>query len=67
METKRKTTTSSVVKDRYNAKNYQDYKVRIRKDSDLHSQVEDFKLANPQGWNGLVIKLLEKHFKLKSK
>ena len=61
---KRKTTTSSVVKDRYNAKAYQDYKVRIRKDSKLFEQVEAYKLENPQEWNSLVNTLLEDYFEM---
>ena len=65
MENKRKTTTSSTVKDRYNAKTYQDYKVRIRKDSKLYNQVEAFKAEKPQGLNKLVTELLEEHFGIK--
>jgi len=59
---KRRTNTSSMVKDRYNSKAYQDYKVRIRKDSSLYIKVEEYKKENPQGWNSLINGLLEEYF-----
>jgi len=65
--TKRKTTTSSVVKDRYNKKNYKEYKLRVRRDSELIEKLTHFQEGDFQSLNSLVIALLENYFKNKSK
>ena len=62
-ERKKKSRTSSEVKDRYNSKTYQPHNFRIRRDSELNRKVEMFKKENPQGWNKLVTTLLENFFK----
>jgi len=59
---KRKTTTSSAVKNRYNQKTYARYELRLRKDSPLYMDVEKFKESNPDGLPELLRGLLEKHF-----
>jgi hypothetical protein len=61
---KRKTTTSSKVKNRYNAKTYNQYKFNVRKDDELNDKIKEYKQENPQGFQKLVVGLLKKHFDL---
>jgi len=59
---KRKTTTSTAVKSRYNKKTYKQIKISIRKESDLMQQIEQFQEENPQQLTALIIRLLSEHF-----
>lgn len=57
--------TSTEVKKRYNDKTYNNYKIRIRKDSPLSDMVKD---CTQRGeLNALVNSLLENHFSGKNK
>ena len=58
----RKTTTSTVVKARYNGKTYKYFRFPIRKDSQLYNDILNFKRENPQGLSNLIKTLLEAHF-----
>ncbi|MDR0220879.1 MAG: hypothetical protein LBI54_05680 [Lachnospiraceae bacterium] len=59
---KRKTATSTAVKNRYNAKTYDSHVFRVRKGSPLAASIAAYKAENPQGFSELVKSLLEKHF-----
>jgi len=52
--------TSTERKDKWNKKTYIEKKVRIRKDSGLAKALEN----NKESFNGLVVELLEKHFRV---
>lgn len=54
--------TSTQSKDKYNENAYARYTVRIRKDSDLHSDIESFMSKNGTSLNYLVTKLLKDYF-----
>ncbi|MEG2429324.1 MAG: hypothetical protein RSA99_02980 [Oscillospiraceae bacterium] len=43
-EIKRKTTTSTAVKDRWNAKNYKRFETRIK--PDFHQEIEEYLVEN---------------------
>ena len=58
---KRKTTTSTAVKERYNQKTYRRYQLRIRYDDPLSEVLE----AYEGSINELVHQLLAQHFKQK--
>ena len=51
--------TSSATKDKYNEYSYARYTIRIRKDTMLHDEVEDFMSKNGMSLNYLVSKLLK--------
>ena len=57
---KRRTSTAS--KTKYNEYSYARYTLRIRKDSILHDEVEDFMSKRGTSLNYLVTKLLDDHF-----
>ena len=57
--------TSTQVKERYNKKAYARYTIRIRKDSPLYDDIEDF-MAQNSSLNSIVTKLLEKYFSVTS-
>ena len=61
---KQKTTTSSSVKNRYNAKTYDQYIFSVRKDDELNIKIKEYKKEHPQGFQSLVVGLLKKHFDL---
>ena len=61
----RKSTTSTAVKAKYNAKTYEQVKVQVKKDSDLMRAIEKFKTENPNELSNLIRGLLEKHFELR--
>lgn len=54
--------TSIKAKDKYNENAYARYTVRIRKDSDLYEETENFMSNNGTSFNYLVTKLLKEHF-----
>ena len=54
--------TSTAAKSRYNKRAYQQYILRVRRDSELHSEIEIFKSHKGTSLNSLVIKLLCEHF-----
>jgi len=62
---KRKTTTSTAVKARYNAKSYEQVKFQVRKDSPLMEQINAFKENNPNKFSELIRDLLEEYFEKK--
>jgi len=57
---KRKTTTSSAVKNRYNSKTYSSYMLRIRKDSELNELLITYKQS--KSVNALITELLKDYF-----
>jgi len=61
METKRKTTTSSAVKNRHKVKTYKDYRIPVRKDSELFEKIEQFKEGGGEV-SVLIKSLLEEYF-----
>ena len=61
---KRKTTTSSAVKMKYNQKTYTQYAFNVRTDGELYKKIEEFKTKNPLGLSGLIKSLLENHFNI---
>ena len=61
--TKQKTHTSAEVKNRWNKKNYTQHRFNTVKGSELERAIKVFKKNNPQAFNKLVCRLLEKHFK----
>ena len=50
---------------RYNEKTYTKYTFSVRKDSELQTQIEEYKKEHPQGFASLVSGLLEEFFKRK--
>jgi len=54
--------TSSKVKDRYNAKTYRGYGLRVRKDTPLNCKMEEY-IKSGKSLNGLLNILLEEYFK----
>lgn len=54
--------TSTQSKDKYNENAYARYTIRIRKDSDLHDDIEEFMSKKGTSLNYLVMKLLKEHF-----
>jgi hypothetical protein len=54
--------TSAESKRKYNEFSYARYTLRIRKDSLLYDDVEDFMAKHGTSLNGLVNKLLDDHF-----
>jgi len=54
--------TSTKTKTKYNEYSYARYTIRIRKDSCLHDDVEDFMAKRGTSLNYLVVKLLDNHF-----
>ena len=54
--------TSSKVKDTYNENAYARYTIRVRKDSCLYEDIEDFMSKNGTSLNYVVNKLLEDFF-----
>ena len=54
--------TSSKSKSKYNEYSYARYTPRIRKDSILHDEVEDFMMKKGTSLNYLVTKLLDGYF-----
>jgi predicted HicB family RNase H-like nuclease len=59
-KTRGKTSTAS--KTKYNEYSYSRYTIRIRKDTILHDDVEEFMTKNGTSLNYLVNKLLDEHF-----
>jgi hypothetical protein len=55
--------TTSKSKDIYNEREYARYTVRVRKDSNLYDEVEEFMSKTGTSLNYLVNKLLKEHFK----
>lgn len=53
---------SSQSKDLYNEATYSRYTIRVRKDSDLYVDIEDFMSKKGSSLNYLVLKLLDEHF-----
>lgn len=54
--------TSTQSKEKYNKATYADFHIRIRKDSDLYVDIEDFMSKKGASLNYLVLKLLDEHF-----
>lgn len=54
--------TSTQSKDRYNEAAYARFSIRIRKDSSLYDDIEEFMSHNGTSLNYLVTKLLKEHF-----
>ena len=54
--------TSTQSKSKYNAANYKQYLLRIRKGSELYDEIEKFKTAKGSSLNYLIIKLLSEYF-----
>lgn len=54
--------TSTQSKDKYNENAYARYSIRIRKDSDLYENIENFMSKNGTSLNYLVTELLKEHF-----
>jgi predicted HicB family RNase H-like nuclease len=54
--------TSTKSKTKYNEYSYARYTIRIRKDSYLHADVEEFMSKRGTSLNYLVVKLLDNHF-----
>jgi len=59
-KTRGKTSTAS--KTKYNEYAYARYTIRIRKDTLLYDEVEDYMTKRGANLNGLVTKLLDDHF-----
>ena len=49
-------------KEKYNAKSYDRYAFRVRKDDSLNEQIKDFMAKEGTSLNSLVIKLLREYF-----
>ncbi len=60
-EQKRKTTTSTQVKAKYNAKTYKTYRFNVRYDDELHEKLEEYKDSG-NSLNSLFTELAKKHF-----
>jgi len=54
--------TSTASKTKYNEYAYSRYTIRIRKDTFLHDDVDDYMAKHGANLNGLVTKLLDDHF-----
>lgn len=54
--------TRTQQKDKYNENAYARYSIRIRKDSDLYEDIEEFMSHDGTSLNYLVTKLLKEHF-----
>ncbi|MDR2167999.1 MAG: hypothetical protein LBE35_09165 [Clostridiales bacterium] len=61
-KTKRKTTTSSQVKRKYNVKTYKVYRIPVRFDSELFKKIEEYQSQGSV--SSLVQSLLKEHFKI---
>ena len=59
---KRKTKTSTTVKNRYNKRTYREYRFTVRRDSPLNDAIEKFKEENPNELSNLIKVLLSEHF-----
>jgi predicted HicB family RNase H-like nuclease len=54
--------TSTASKEKYNAKSYERYTFRVRKNSDLNNEITNFMKLKGSSLNYLVTKLLCEHF-----
>lgn len=54
--------TSTASKTKYNEYAYARYTIRIKKDTLLYDDIEDYMLKNGANLNGLVNRLLDEHF-----
>ena len=55
--------TSREIKEKYNKEAYERYSVRVRKDSVLYEQIEEFMSKNGTSLNYLIVELLTEHFR----
>lgn len=62
-EGKRKTTTSTAVKQRYNKKTYRRFEVSIRRDDPLIGHIDAYTADRPGGLSDLVKRLLGSYFR----
>jgi hypothetical protein len=54
--------TDREIKEKYNKETYERYSVRVRKDSLLYEQIEEFMSKRGTSLNYLITKLLAEHF-----